>query len=72
MRLSLPIDHPDRVSERSWFMTKEEAEAKEYDIKAVNVNAPDFSDKRTSAELIEVIMDAQKAIADLINELSKT
>lgn len=72
MRLKLPIDHPDRISERSWFMTKEEAEAKEYDIKAVNTNAPDFSDKRTSAELIEVIRIAQEEISKLLQELSSS
>lgn len=71
MRLNLPVDHPDRISERSWFMTKEEAEAKEYDIKAVNINAPDFSDKRTSAELIEVIRKAQSEITSLLDQLQQ-
>ena len=71
MRLRLPVDHKDRISERSWFMTKEEAEAKEYDIKAVNINAPDFSDKRTSAELIEVIREAQETIISLLDQLQQ-
>ncbi len=71
MRLRLPVNHPERISERSWFMTKEEAEAKEYDIKAVNNNAPDFTDKRSSAELIEVIRKAQCEITSLLDQLQQ-
>lgn len=71
MRLKLPVEHPNRISERSWYMTKKEAEDKEYDIKAVNNNAPDFSDKRSSEDLIGVIRKAQCDILELINELTK-
>jgi len=35
-------------------MNKEEAEAKQYDLKAVDSNAPDFSDRRTTAELYKL------------------
>lgn len=61
-RLRLPADHPDKISERSWFQTRQEIEAKEYDLKAVNNNAPDFSDKRTTKQLFEIISESQKEI----------
>jgi hypothetical protein len=42
----------------------EEIRAKNYDLKATNQNAPDLSDKRTPAELMKIIEDAQKEIAE--------
>jgi type I restriction enzyme M protein len=62
-RLSLPPDDPDRIGERSWFVTIDDIRAKNYDLKATNENAPDFSDKRTPAELIQIIEEAQAEIA---------
>lgn len=70
-RLSLPKDAPERISERSWFLTRQEIEARNYDLKAVNTNAPDFSDKRSSDVLIEVIRKAQKDIVELIDQLQQ-
>lgn len=70
-RFSLPADHKDKISERSWYMTREEIEAKEYDLKAVNNNAPDFSDKRTIKELYQIIAKAQKEIGRELGELMK-
>ncbi|HNX00383.1 MAG TPA: N-6 DNA methylase [Candidatus Cloacimonadota bacterium] len=70
-RLSLPQDDKDRISERSWFLTREEIEDRNYDLKAVNNNAPDFSDKRTSKELLEVIRKAQEEIGELLKELEE-
>lgn len=70
-RLNLPADHKDKVSERSWYMTREEIEAKKYDLKAANNNAPDFSDKRTPEELYQIILDAQREIERELNELMK-
>lgn len=61
-RLRLPNDHPDKVSERSWFQTSKEIEDKLFDLKAVNNNAPDFSDKRKPAELYEIIKSSQEEI----------
>lgn len=61
-RLRLPDDAAEKISERSWFATKQEIEEKQYDLKAVNNNAPDFSDKRTPQELYKIIEDAQKEI----------
>lgn len=62
-RLSLPPDDPGRVSERSWYVTIDDIRVKNYDLKATNENAPDFSDKRTPAELIRIIEEAQTEIA---------
>jgi len=70
-RLKLPLDHPDKVSERSWFQTKREIEAKEFDLKAVNNNAPDFSDKRTTKQLFDIIIDTQREIQEKLEELMK-
>lgn len=61
-RLRLKPDDPGRISERSWYMTRQEAEAKEFDLKAVNNNAPDFSDKRMPSELLKIIEEAQAEI----------
>ena len=63
-RLVLPPDDPDRISERSWFVSIEEIRQKGYDLKATNQNAPDLSDKRTPTELMKIIEDAQNEIAD--------
>jgi hypothetical protein len=38
-------------------------------LKAVNNNAPDFTDKRTPAELYKIIQDAQKEIEKELAEL---
>lgn len=62
-RLALPPDDPGRVSERSWYVTIEDLRAKNYDLKATNENAPDLSDKRTPAELMKIIEEAQAEIA---------
>lgn len=62
-RSALPHDDPGRVSERSWYVTVEEIRRNDYDLKATNPNAPDLSDKRTPAELIAIIEEAQAEIA---------
>jgi len=47
---------PDRAeSERSWTVTREEIEAKDYDLKAVNPNAVREEDTRTPGELLDLI-----------------
>jgi len=70
-RLKLPLEHPDKISERSWFQTRKEIEDKEFDLKAVNNNAPDFSDKRTTKQLFEIIEESQKEIQKKLAELMK-
>jgi len=70
-RLSLPESHEDRVSNWSWFITREEIEAKNYDLKAVNTNSPDMSEKRSPKELIDIILKSQENIRNLISEFEK-
>jgi len=69
--LALRSDDPGKISERSWYVTIDEIRAKNYDLKATNQNAPDLSDKRTPAELIKIIEDAQVEIAAGLTELKK-
>jgi type I restriction enzyme M protein len=68
-RLCLPVDNPEKISERSWFVTRKEIEEKQYDLKAVNNNAPDFSDKRTSTDLYKIIDESQREIQKILGEL---
>jgi type I restriction enzyme M protein len=70
-RLRSPIDSAERISERSWFLTRKEIEDRQFDLKAVNNNAPDFSDKRTTKELYKIIDDTQKEIQNALSELMK-
>ncbi len=71
-RLHAGEDSPERVSERSWWVLREEIFAKKYDLKAVNANAPDRSDKRTVAELLAIIeqsaADIQQGLARLATQ----
>ena len=54
---------------RSWTVSREEIEARNYDLKAVNPNRSDAGDARTPADLIAVIeresAEMQSALADL-------
>lgn len=63
-RLALDPGDPGRISERSWYVPIEEIRRKKYDLKATNENAPDTSDKRTPEELMDVIEQAQREIAE--------
>jgi len=61
---------PDRAdSERSWTVTREEIEAREYDLKAVNPNAVVEEDTRTPKELLDIIerkgRDVDQAVSNL-------
>lgn len=68
-RLALDPDDPGRTSERSWYVSIEEIKKKDYDFKATNENAPDTSDKRTTAELIGIIEEAQEQIEEGLKSL---
>ena len=70
-RLALDPDNPDRISERSWYVSIDEIKKKKYDLKATNDNAPDYSDKRTTSELMAIIQDSQKQIEDGLKQLQK-
>jgi type I restriction enzyme M protein len=70
-RLALDPENPERISERSWYEEIETIQKKKYDLKAINPNAPDKSDKRTPQELIAIIEEAQKEIDGGLNALKK-
>ena len=57
--------------ERSWYVTIDEIKEKDYDLKAINENAPDTSDKRTTSELTAIISEAQRQIEDGLKGLLK-
>ena len=61
---------PDRAdSDHSWTVTRAEMEAKGYDIKAVNPHAKVHVDKRTPAELLDLIEQKGKEVDDAIKQL---
>ena len=70
-RLNLHPDNPERESEWSWYISVEDIKAKNYDLKATNENAPDLSDKRTTAELIGIITKSQQEISDGLKRLNE-
>ncbi|MDP1854248.1 MAG: N-6 DNA methylase [Candidatus Omnitrophota bacterium] len=70
-RLALNPNNPKRISERSWYVSIDEIKEKKFDLKATNENAPDFSDKRNTAELIAIISDTQKQIEEGLRNLQK-
>ncbi len=70
-RLALPPDDPGKISERSWYVSVDVIKRKNYDLKAINENAPDTSDKRTVTELMTIIQDSQKHIEEGLKQLQK-
>jgi len=63
------VERPD--SERSWTVTREEIEARNYDLKAVNPNRVVEEDTRTPEELLDEIEKQQQVIAEAIAELRR-
>lgn len=62
-RLALDPDDPDRETELSWWTSIEDIKALKYDLKAVNLRAPDLRDLRSLSELAGVIARAQEVVA---------
>ena len=74
----LTLDHfeeffkllPTRAdSDKSWTVTREEIEAKDYDLKAVNPNVKVEEDKRTPEDIIKEIETNNLEIANVLKEL---
>ncbi len=59
-------------SERSWTVTRKQIEEKGFDLKAVNPNANDTSDKRTPAELLDVIEAKGREVAASMTALRQS
>jgi len=58
-------------SERSWTITREEIEAKNFDLKAVNLNTKVDEDKSTVKELLDFIEEKGKEVALTLSVLRK-
>jgi type I restriction enzyme M protein len=54
---------------RSWTVARAEIQARNFDLKAVNPNAKVEEDRRTPAELLDIIEAKQKEIATLVQAL---
>lgn len=68
---------PSRAdSERSWTLSRDEIEARNFDLKAVNPNAKSTEDTRTPEELLDIIeakgREVDAAIAHLRALLSRS
>lgn len=58
---------PDRAdSDDSWTVTREEIEARNYDLKAVNPNAKSNEDTRTPDELLDLIEAKAKEVVEAL------
>ena len=63
---------PDRgESENSWTVSRQEIEAKNYDLKAVNPNRVEEVDNRTPEELLDIIEQKGKEIQDALADLRR-
>ena len=61
---------PERAdSEHSWTVTREEIEARNYDLKAVNPNAKHEEDTRTPEELLDLIEAKGREVAEALAAL---
>ena len=56
-------------SERSWTVTRQEIEAKNYDLKAVNPRAKSNEDKRTPEELLDLIEAKGREVSEALASL---
>jgi type I restriction enzyme M protein len=61
---------PERADgERSWTVTREDIEAKNYDLKAVNPNAVSKEDTRTPEELLDIIEAKGREVSEALASL---
>jgi type I restriction enzyme M protein len=58
-------------SDRSWTVTRQEIEAKNFDLKAVNPNAKNDEDTRTPEELLDLIESKGREVAEALASLRK-
>jgi type I restriction enzyme M protein len=63
---------PDRAeSDRSWCVRREDLEAKNYDLRAVNPNAKRASDTRTAKELLDIIEAKGREVTEALAVLRR-
>ena len=58
-------------SERSWTLSREEIEARNFDLKAVNPNAKSNEDTRTPEELLDIIEAKGREVDAAVEELRR-
>ena len=58
-------------SDHSWTVTREEIEKKNFDLKAVNPNAKNQVDTRTPEELLDLIEEKGREVAEALAELRR-
>jgi type I restriction enzyme M protein len=58
-------------SDRSWTVTRQEIEAKNFDLKAVNPNAKNDEDMRTPEELLDLIEAKGREVSEALASLRK-
>ncbi|MGD0389292.1 MAG: N-6 DNA methylase [Tepidisphaeraceae bacterium] len=64
---------PSRAdSPRSWTVTRKQIDEKNYDLKAVNPNAKNDEDKRTPAELLDLIEAKGREVTDALAALRQS
>lgn len=68
-RLSLPENHDDRISPRSWFLDRIEVDKQNLNLKAVNPNLIIASENRQPEDIIKSIKEKQDKISRLIEEI---
>lgn len=56
-------------SERSWTVTRQEIEDRNYDLKAVNPHSKDVSDERTAEELLELLEAKSRVVSNALAKL---
>jgi hypothetical protein len=71
MKASCSTQKRQHISKQSWYVSIDEIKKKKFDLKATNDNAPDYSDKRTTSELMAIIQESQKQIEDGLKQLQK-
>lgn len=69
LRLALPPDDAGRESDRSWSVAVADLKAKNYDLKAVNPHAKVVEDTRTPEELLGIIEEKGREIAEAVAAL---
>ncbi len=58
-------------SDHSWTVSREEIEARRFDLKAVNPNAKSTEDTRTPEELLDIIESKGREVEGAIAELRR-
>lgn len=58
-------------SDHSWTVTRDEIEARRFDLKAVNPNAKSAEDTRTPKELLDIIESKGREVDAAIGELRR-